>query len=64
MKNIKDWNSEETFTQMDNIMVDQFPSMRDLIWQVIRDGSQPTQDKVAKALVLDLFGFIPDGNKD
>jgi len=59
MKDIKDWNSEETFTQMDNIMVDQFPSMRDLIWKVIRDGNQPTKDTVAKAMALDLFGFIP-----
>ena len=64
MKDIKDWNGEETFAQMDNIMVDQFPSMRDLIWQVMRDGNQPTQDMVTKAIALDLFGFILEGNKD
>ena len=64
MRDIKDWNGEETFAQMDNIMTKELPSIHKLIWETINTGNKPSQELIAEALALDLFGFVPKGNKD
>lgn len=64
MKDIKGWNGEETFVQMDNIMTNTLPSIHKLIWETIETGNKPPQELIRNALALDLFGFIPKGNKD
>jgi hypothetical protein len=60
MKNIKNWNGGETFIQMDNIMTKTLPSIHKIIWETIENGSTPSQETITRALILDLFGFIPN----
>jgi hypothetical protein len=63
MAEISEWDGEETFNHMDNLMKNILPHEHSLIRMAIDTNYKPTQKEVAEALLLDFLGFIPSEYK-